>query len=320
MTDHQVDAPKTDPANGSVAARTTAWARKHARVAVWANLIGQIGIIVTGGLVRLTGSGLGCSTWPMCEPGQFTPVHHDAMTYHPYVEFGNRTMSGVLVIIGLFVVLAVATDKRRTARYRALGWVPVIGVLLQALIGGLTVLVELHPAVVGFHMLISIALVAISAYLVARQREGDASPSALLDRPTTRVARGVVAWFMPVVALGVLVTGSGPHSGDEEIGYRFALDPAAMARIHALSVWVLLIGVIALTVMVLRRDQPNPAPMRRALKVLWALIIAEGAVGYTQFFTGLPVALVAVHMLLAAALTAAAVFALVATRQRPAAA
>ncbi|SNT18909.1 cytochrome c oxidase assembly protein subunit 15 [Micrococcales bacterium KH10] len=283
---------------------------------MWLNLIGQIAIIVTGGLVRLTGSGLGCSTWPMCEPGQFTPQFHEAATYHPFVEFGNRTMSGVLTLLGIFVLLAVWTDRSRAQSYRRWGLVPLIGVLLQAVIGGITVLIELHPAVVGFHMLISVALVAASAYLVQRQSEGDGPAQHNVDGPTRTTVYALGVWLIPVIVLGVLVTGSGPHSGDEEIGYRFALDPAAMARVHAMSVWVFIALLLVATLMLLRRTHSAPALLRRRITWLWALVLLEGVVGYVQYFTGLPAGLVAVHMLLAATLTAVGTLAVTATRSR----
>ncbi|GAA2248632.1 COX15/CtaA family protein [Rarobacter faecitabidus] len=296
--------------------RIASWLRRNARLAVWANLAGQILIILTGGLVRLTGSGLGCSTWPNCEPGQFTPVFHEAVSYHPFVEFGNRTMSGVLSLLGIAVLVAVWSDRSRSRSYRLLGWVPLVGVIIQAVIGGITVLIDLHPAIVGWHMLISVGLVAASAYLVARQAEGDGAPVASLDRPTTLVSRFVAAWLLPVVMLGILTTGSGPHSGDDEIAYRFSFDPTHAARLHSMTVWVLVLSLAVLTVMLFKRQQPAPARSRRAAVTLWAIVAAEGIVGYVQFFTGLPAALVALHMLLAATITAAGIFVLTAARER----
>lgn len=279
-----------------------------------ANLVAQIVIIITGGLVRLTGSGLGCSTWPLCEPGSFTPEFHEATSIHPYIEFGNRTLSGVLTLIGIAVVILVTTDRTRSSAYRKLGWIPLIGVLAQAVIGGLTVLVKLNPAVVGFHLMISMLLVAASAYLVARQRESDGPPRACVNRRATIATVAYAGWLLPVLVLGVLVTGSGPHSGDDVHGYRFALDPAAMARVHAASVWVL-IGVLAVATWFIVRSADRTAP-RRAVAAVWGIVVVQGIVGYVQFFAGLPVALVAIHMALAGLLTAASVFLLTSLRVR----
>ena len=161
--------------------------------AVVANLVGQILIIVTGGAVRLTGSGLGCSTWPECEPGEFTPRFHDATSIHPFIEFGNRTVSGLLVAVATVVAVLVVLDRRRPWSYRRLGLVPVVGVLIQAVIGGITVLVDLHPAIVGGHLLISMALVAFSTWLVVRTSEGDGPAVPLVDRTTQLLVRVLTA-------------------------------------------------------------------------------------------------------------------------------
>ncbi|MFS0704203.1 heme A synthase [Cellulomonas sp. 179-A 9B4 NHS] len=303
--------------------------------AVVANLVAQVVIVVTGGAVRLTGSGLGCSTWPECEPGQFAPVFHEAMSIHTAVEFGNRTLTGVLVVVAALVALLAGLDRSRSRAYRAWAWVPIVGVAVQAVIGGITVLVHLHPAVVGSHFLISMALVAASAWLLVRTREGDGAPVRVADRTTRTLATVLGAVGAVVLVLGVVVTGAGPHSGDEEVGYRFAVDPYTTARVHALSVWVF-VAVLAVVLVRLARagrgaagptyatadggTQPargtaplapgtaSPAGLgraRRAGLVLLVVTLAQGGIGYVQLFTGLPVALVNLHMLGAAVLTAA---------------
>ncbi len=287
--------------------------------AVVANLVAQIGIVVTGGAVRLTGSGLGCSTWPQCEPGRFTPELHAAMGIHPLIEFGNRTLTFVLVVLAAAVALLVGLDRSRSRRERVWGWVPIVGVVVQAVVGGITVLVDLHPAVVGSHFMLSMVLVAASTWVLVRTREPD-GPVVPVVGPRTRLLAGALALVGAVVlALGVVVTGAGPHSGDEEVGYRFAVDPYLMARVHAASVW-LFTGLVALTVAVLVRarrvaavtataDRPagaTTATVERALRsalVLTAVTLGQGLVGYVQFFTGLPIALVNLHMLGAAVLT-----------------
>ncbi|QCB93831.1 COX15/CtaA family protein [Cellulomonas shaoxiangyii] len=302
--------------------------------AVVANLVAQVVIVVTGGAVRLTGSGLGCSTWPQCEPGQFAPVFHEAMSVHTAVEFGNRTLTGLLVVLSAAVALLAGLDRSRSRSYRAWAWAPFAGVALQAVIGGITVLVHLHPAVVGSHFLISMALVAVSAWLLVRTREGDGAPVAAVDR-TTRVLAAVLGAIGAVVlVLGVVVTGAGPHSGDEEVGYRFAVDPYAVARVHALSVWAFVAVLVVLLVRVARAGRASAAPaypspdgtvqpargtapvhphapadalgrVRRAGLALLVVTLAQGGIGYVQLFTGLPIALVNLHMFGAAVLTAA---------------
>ncbi len=272
--------------------------------AVVVNLACQVLIIVTGGAVRLTGSGLGCSTWPACEPGHFTPQLHAATSIHPFIEFGNRTVSGVLIVVGLAVALLAGRDGARDRGYRRLAWVPLIGVLVQAVLGGITVLVHLSPVVVSSHMLLSMALVALSTWLLVRTREGDDAAVATVAGTTRRLVAWLGAAAVAVVALGVVVTGAGPHSGDDRVGYRFAVDPFAMARIHSLAVWVF-VGLLVAVLLRLRRAGAT-APLRTAWGLL-AVTAAQALIGYVQLFTGLPIALVDLHMLGAAVLVIATV-------------
>ncbi|KGM13671.1 COX15/CtaA family protein [Cellulomonas bogoriensis] len=286
------------------------WARRI----LWANLVAQIGIVVTGGAVRLTDSGLGCSTWPQCEPGRFTPELHEADSLHGLVEFGNRTLTGVLGILALLTAWVVWRERHRLRSYRLLGLVPLVGVAVQAVVGGLTVLLELHPAWVGAHFLISMVLIAASAALLRRHREGDAPPVPLVDGSARALTRGLVAVAVVVIGLGVVVTGAGPHSGDTEIAQRLPLDPVATARVHAAAVWVYLTLLVALVVVVHRRT--TGAVPRDAAVVLLVVTLAQGAIGYVQFFTGLPEVLVAAHMLGAGVLVVAQVNQVMSLRER----
>ncbi len=278
-------------------------ARPRTRWVLLANVIGQVFIILTGGAVRLTGSGLGCDEWPMCTPGSFTPAYHPETTYHSFIEFGNRTVTGLLTVIGIAVLLLVWTDRTRSRAYRSLGLVPLLGVLAQAVIGGVVVLLELDPRWVSVHMAISAALVWFSAYLLHRHGEGDAAPVPIAG-PAVRVTGWVLGLLLiPVVTLGVLVTGSGPHSGDTTVGYRFAFDPLLITKTHSGSVW-LFVAVLAALLVLLHRlpASSSVTTARRAAWVLVAVTVAQGAVGYVQYFTGLPGLLVGVHMLGAASL------------------
>lgn len=279
-----------------------------------ANLVAQVGIVVTGGAVRLTGSGLGCSTWPQCEPGEFTPVLHEATTFHPFVEFGNRTLTGVLAVLALLTAWVVWRDRDRARSYRLLGLVPLAGVAVQAVVGGLTVLVDLHPGWVASHFLISMALIGASTLLLTRSGEGDGPPVPVVPGRLVTLSHALVALLVVVLALGVLTTGSGPHSGDEEVAYRFALDPVAISRVHSASVWLYTAGVVALLVALRRHRVPVGAT--RAAVVLLAVTLLQGLVGYVQYFTGLPALLVAVHMLGASLLVVAQVRQVTATRTR----
>lgn len=292
-----------------------------------ANLVAQIAIVVTGGAVRLTSSGLGCSQWPECEPGSFLPVYHPETGIHRFVEFGNRTLTGVLLVIAVAVVLLVAMDASRARDVRRWAWVPFVLVVVQAVVGGITVLVDLHPAIVGSHFLLSMVLVAASTWLLVRLRDGE-GPVRRLVEPRVRALTGVlVAVGAVMLALGVVVTGAGPHSGDDEVGYRFAVDPERVARVHAASVWLFIAVLVVVLVLLLRRRTPDgpsysradglaqPArgvaatfsgasrPARSGVALL-VVALAQGLIGYVQFFTGLPIALVNLHMLGAAVLTA----------------
>nr|WP_286219534.1 COX15/CtaA family protein [Paraoerskovia sediminicola] len=267
-----------------------------------ANLVAQIGIIVTGGAVRLTGSGLGCSTWPQCEPGQFTAKFHPETSYHQYIEFGNRTLTGVLGVIAVAVAILVWSDKSRSTGYRWLGLAPLIGVATQAVLGGIVVRFHLDPALVSLHFIVSAALVALSLLLLHRHAEGDAPPVAVVGPLNRALGRTLAVLAVPVVVLGVVVTGAGPHGGDDEVAYRLALDPALMTRFHAASVWLFVAVLVAYLVVALRTGAP--AAVRRAAWLLLAITLAQGAIGYVQYFTGLPELLVGLHMLGAALLVA----------------
>jgi len=288
------------PAPSAVARPGSAWVHR----AVVANLVAQVVIVVTGGAVRLTASGLGCSSWPSCEPGHFTPALHGATSYHSFIEFGNRTITGVLVVVSLAVAILVGLDRRRSRSYRTLAWLPFAGVVVQAVVGGMAVIYSLPPAVVGGHMLISMALVGASTWLLVRSRESDGPSVPMVDGTSRRLTIGLGIAAAAVVVLGVVVTGAGPHSGDDRVGYRFAVDPFTMARVHSFAVWVFVALLVALLV---RFRRVGTAAARRAALVLLAVTLAQAVVGYVQLFTGLPIALVNLHMLGAAALVIATV-------------
>lgn len=278
---------------------------------LWLNLVVEIGIVVTGGLVRLTGSGLGCPTWPQCVPGSYTPVVHQAEGYHKYIEFGNRTLTGVVGIAALAVLVVV---WRRT-RLRRLALLLVVGVGVQAVLGGITVLTGLHPTTVALHFMVSMALIALSVLLLLGAREGDGAPQLLVPVTVQRLAWLLAGVGAVVLLLGTVVTGSGPHSGDADEPARFALDPRTISWLHADMVLLfvgLLVGVLVALALV-----RAPAAARRWGWWLLAVTLAQGVVGYVQYGTGLPVPLVMLHMLGASLLTVALTGLLVSLRHRP---
>ena len=265
------------------------------------NLVLQVLIVITGGLVRLTGSGLGCPTWPRCEGDSLTPIIHEAMTFHPFVEYGNRMLS-VLVLVGALVtVWAVWRWARSRTPMMGLAW-GILGLTVgQGVLGGITVLTGLHPTMVMGHFLVSMSLVALSTWLVLRERQADlaAIPVAPLIVRQLACATGLV--LVAVLVLGTIVTGSGPHSGDAEVPARFGFDPRTISWLHADSV-MLFVGLVVAMVVATRLITSTT----RAREWWgWVLLISlgQGLIGYTQYLTGLPEMLVLVHMLGAAALT-----------------
>lgn len=269
-----------------------------------ANLVAQTGIVVTGGLVRLTGSGLGCPTWPQCAPGSFVPTEEQAESWHKYVEFGNRLLTFVLGILAIAAVAgALAWRRRAKAAGRpprtpviALAAVPLIGTIVQAVLGGITVLTGLNPATVAAHFMLSMVIIAFCVVLVYRAGEpGDEPLVKLGPQPVRALAFGTVAVGLLVLVLGTIVTGSGPHSGDAEIPARFPLDPAQVAWLHADSV-LLFIGLM-IGLLVALKVTDSPAKAVRATTILIAVSLAQGVVGYVQYFTGLPWLVVLLHML-----------------------
>ncbi len=278
------------------------------RPAAVASLLANIGIVVTGGVVRLTGSGLGCPTWPRCSDS-FVP--HRAMGVHSAIEFGNRMLTFVVAAVAVATVV-VAWRHGRTALTR-LAVVLALGVPAQAVIGGISVLTDLNPWVVSLHLLVSMAMIGLATTLVRRVGQGDGPPHALVPPWVLWLTRAVFAVGWVVLYLGTMVTGSGPHAGDVD-SPRNGLDPESLSRLHALAVIALLGLSVALLVTLL--VTPAPAAARAAAIALVAVELAQGVVGFVQYYTGLPVAVVALHLLGAALVSAALTWLLVNVRRR----
>jgi cytochrome c oxidase assembly protein subunit 15 len=252
-------------------------------------------IIVTGAAVRLTGSGLGCSDWPRCSQDKFVAD----LDYHPMIEFLNRLFTGA---VSIFVVLAVLGSLVRRPRRRDLTWWSlglVAGVVGQIVLGGLVVLFELSPWLVIAHFVPSMILVWNG--VVLRTKAGhDGSPAPAMVAPSlVWLGRAMVVFTIAVVLSGTLVTGSGPHGGDENVE-RLPFLIHTVARVHG----VLVMSLLALTLVVGRKlftDHASAAIRNRYITVL-AVLVAQGAIGYTQYFTGVPVLLVGLHIAGATAL------------------
>lgn len=280
-----------------------------------ANLVAQCAIVVTGAIVRLTGSGLGCPTWPECVEGSYTPTARQSQEWHKYVEFGNRLLTFILVVLAIAAIIAALIDARSRRRSGAprrpvlivLACIPLIGTFAQAVLGGITVLTGLHPATVSAHFLLSMAIIAGSVSLVVRSGDAGERPLVRLVPPAvTGLAWSLTAVSALVVILGVLVTGSGPHSGDAESENRFSLDPRMISWLHA-DVVLLFLGLLVGLIVALH---VTGAPLRgrRRAWLLLGIAVAQGALGYTQYFTGLPEVLVMIHVLGSTLVWTAALF------------
>ncbi|MGZ4675742.1 MAG: COX15/CtaA family protein [Acidimicrobiia bacterium] len=276
-------------------------------------------IIVTGAAVRLTGSGLGCPDWPNCTAGNLAPTK--AVGVHGWIEFVNRLVTG---LVSVAVIVAVLGALVRTPRRRDLTWLAaglVLGVIAQALLGALVVQKLLDPPFVMGHFLLSAVLLADALVLVWRAGVPDATPAPVtVPAAVHRLAVAVVTIASIVLVTGTVVTGAGPHSGDAggsaKVSLRATrLDVAVttVARVHGITVMVFLALVLALLVLLMRTGAS--ARLSRRVTVLLVVLVAQAAVGYTQYFTGIPVALVGIHVAGATAVFAAAVGVLLGCRE-----
>ncbi len=283
---------------------TTPWLRRILLL----NVIVEVLIVVTGGLVRLTGSGLGCPSWPQCVPGSYTPVQEQAEGFHKYIEFGNRTLTGLVGFVAIAAVLAIWkwTDRRRALLGPAL--LVLVGVGVQAVLGGITVRTGLNPATVAAHFLVSMGLVAaaMAAFVESGMPPGPRRHTA--PQIVRHLGWATAALAVVVLVLGTAVTGSGPHSGDADEPARLSFDPRSASWLHADSV-MLFVGLVVAMV-VATRISSHSSHLRDAWRAVLLVTLAQGAVGYTQYFTKLPEALVLTHMLLASLLVVALVAAI----------
>jgi cytochrome c oxidase assembly protein subunit 15 len=257
-----------------------------------ASLVANVGIVVTGGAVRLTSSGLGCPTWPRCTDASYRPSPE--MGIHGAIEFGNRMLTFVLVAIAL-AALVVAWRMRPANRpLRILATAAFLGIPAQGVVGGLTVLTHLNPYVVGLHFLASIGVITASWALWRRTVEPDGPVRPVVPRPIRQLTWLTAAASLAVICVGVVVTGSGPHAGDAD-AKRTGLDPQNISQVHGDLVF-LLVG-LSVALWFALRAVGAPAPAVRAGAVLVLVELAQGVVGFVQYFTDLPEILVAVHML-----------------------
>lgn len=291
MSTSQDFAPKNS-GPGAIRRRWDAFADflgRHGRGLTLINLVLQGAIIVSGGIVRLSGSGLGCTQAPHCEPGQIVPTLAE-ISRHTAIEYGNRMFSAVVVAVAAFTFVAV---WRSRPQLRWLGAVPMIGAATQAVVGIITVNLDLNASVVAIHMLISTGLVWGSVQLALAYRNAPRR----IGQPMPWLLRLVTVVTVLVVVLGALVTGSGPHSGDEGVTERLPFDLPSITRIHALSVWLFVALLVFLVWKVRKNVSAGPRDeVKLAWEVLVGVTLLQAAIGYVQHFTGLPEVIVGIHL------------------------
>ncbi|RMB60275.1 heme A synthase [Tessaracoccus antarcticus] len=253
-----------------------------------ASLVANMLIIVTGAVVRLTGSGLGCPTWPECFEGSYTP--HPEAGIQGIIEFGNRLITFVLIIVALAAFVSAWRNRRAFSK---LWWLTLgigLGIPFQGVIGGIVVRLDLNPWLVALHLLLSVALIVLSTWALTIARGVPA------DQVSTRTRALVILTFaiaMVAIWIGTIVTGAGPHAGDLD-SPRNGLNILIVARVHSASAWLLTITSVA-SLVVLRRAGHRRAT--RAATMLLGTVILQGVIGYIQYFTGLPVGVVILHLI-----------------------
>jgi cytochrome c oxidase assembly protein subunit 15 len=288
------------------------WERALRPVAL-ASVIANVGIVITGGAVRLTGSGLGCSTWPRCTPESY--VVTPELGVNGLIEFGNRTLTFVLAIIAVAGFVVALRQQPRRPRLVKLSVMAALGIPAQAVVGGITVLTDLNPWVVGLHFLASMAVIAAAYAFWRAAAETDAPPAPTVPTALRHLTLLLTVSSAAVLVVGTFVTGSGPHAGDVD-ARRNGLDPQTIAQAHADLVF-LLVGLAVASWFAFRAVRARDAEVRTAWLI--AIIAAQGFVGFVQYATHLPAVLVGVHMAGSCAVWLATLSVLYATRARPSA-
>ena len=295
-----------------IAARWTPEPRTVRRAAL-AALVMSVVIVVTGGAVRLTGSGLGCPTWPKCTEDSLTTTSE--MGLHGYIEFGNRMLTYVLCAAVGWAIVAARSQKPYRRSLTRLGWTQFWVVMGNAILGGIVVLVGLNPYTVAAHFLLSTALIAVATVMWQRTREGDDAPRPLVGASVQQLVWFLVAASVLLIAVGTVVTGSGPHAGDSSEVERMPLDWETVSKLHAVLAWIVVTLTFALWFVLKAVDAPK-GPLDRT-RDLFLILLAQGVIGYVQYFTDLPEILVGVHMFGSCLVWIAVLRVLLALRERP---
>ncbi|MEG8280197.1 COX15/CtaA family protein [Streptomyces sp. AHA2] len=295
-----------------IAARWTPDPRTVRRAALSA-LVMSVLIVVTGGAVRLTGSGLGCPTWPKCTDDSLTSTAE--MGVHGAIEFGNRMLTYVLcAAVGWAIIAARAAEPYRRGLTR-LGWAQFWIVMSNAILGGIVVLVGLNPYTVAAHFVATSALIAVATVMWHRAREGDGQPRPLVGSAVRQLVWFLVAASVLLILVGTVVTGAGPHAGDSSEVERMPVDWETVSKLHAVLAWIVVTLTFALWFVLKAVDAPR-GPLHRT-RELFLILLAQGAIGYVQYFTDLPEILVGLHMLGSAVMWIWVLRVVLSLRERP---
>ncbi|MEU7031192.1 COX15/CtaA family protein [Streptomyces sp. NPDC046275] len=295
-----------------IAQRWTPSPRTLRRAALSAVVMSVV-IIVTGGAVRLTGSGLGCDTWPKCTDDSLIVTAEQG--FHGFVEFGNRMLTYVLsAAVGWAIIAARAAKPRRRPLTR-LGWAQFWIVMSNAVIGGVTVWMGLNPWTVAGHFLAANSLLTVAVITWHRAGEGDAAPKPRVPGPVRKLSWAIVVVSGLLIALGTTVTGAGKHAGDSSDVPRMPWDWTNAAHLHAVAAWLVCALVVAMWLVLRVVDAPDDT--RARARDLLVVLLAQGAIGYLQYFTGVPELLVAAHMLGSSLMWIAVLRLALSLRERP---
>jgi cytochrome c oxidase assembly protein subunit 15 len=273
-------------------------------------------IVVTGGAVRLTGSGLGCPTWPKCTDDSLTTT--SAMGFHGVIEFTNRMLTYVLCAAVGWAIIAARSQKPWRRDLTRLGWAQFWIVMSNAILGGIVVLVGLNPYTVAAHFLLSTALITVATVMWQRTREGSAEPRPLVGKAVQQLVWCLVVASVVLIAVGTVVTGAGPHAGDSSEVERMAVNWETVTKLHAVLAWIVVTLTFALWFVLKAVDAPK-GPLDRT-RDLFLILLGQGVIGYVQYFTDLPEALVGLHMFGACLVWIGVLRVLLSLRERPQAA
>ncbi|MEU6086162.1 COX15/CtaA family protein [Streptomyces sp. NPDC047085] len=284
------------------------------RRAALAALVMSVIIVITGGAVRLTGSGLGCPTWPTCTDDSLTTT--EAMGFHGVIEFGNRMLTYVLCAAVGWAIIAARSEKPWRRSLTRLGWAQFWVVMGNAVLGGIVVLVGLNPYTVAAHFLLSSALIAVATLTWQRAREGDGAPRPLVGKAVQQLVWFLVAASVLLIAVGTVVTGAGPHAGDSSEVDRIHIDWETVSKLHAVLAWIVVTLTFALWFVLKAVDAPK-GPLDRT-RELFLILLGQGVIGYVQYFTHLPELLVGLHMFGSCLVWIGVLRVLLSLRERPA--